>query len=90
MHYIESATEEEMAELSAVFTTGMTENQFQQKLLEHDLLPDSITEKFNSENKHLRVYKISYRIGDYNGNGVATCSVTIDITDGKVTDVLVF
>ena len=89
-HYIESATEEDMTELYADFVAGMTENQFQQKLLERDLLPDSITEKLNSENKHLRVYKISYRIGDYNGNGAATYSVTIDITDGKVTDVLVF
>lgn len=90
MHYIESATEKELAEFSGNLTKGMTENRLQQTLLELDLLPDSITEKFNSDNKHLRVYEIRCRIGDYDGNGPATWSVTVDVTDGKVTDVLAF
>lgn len=90
MHYLESATEEEMADLAANFTEGMTENQFQQKLIELELSPDSIAEKFSENNSHLRVYEIKYRIGDYDGNGAATWSLTVDVTDGKVTDVLAF
>lgn len=90
MHYLESATEEEMADLAANFTEGMTENQFQQKLIELELSPDSIVEKFSENNSHLRVYEIKYRIGDYDGNGAATWSLTVDVTDGKVTDVLAF
>ncbi len=87
MHYIKSATEEEMAELSANFIRGMTENQFQQKLIELDIMPDSITEKLNENSIHSRTYEIRYRIGDYDGNGAATWSLSVGITDGKVTDV---
>ena len=89
MHYIESATEKEMTDILNNFTVGMTENQLQQKLSELEMFPDSITEKLDSDNKHLRVYKITYRIGDYDGSGAATWSVIVEVTDGKVTGVLV-
>ncbi len=90
IHYIESATEEEMKKISDNFTAGMTENQLQQKLVELELYPDNIIEKLNSDNKHMRIYEIRYRIGDYDGNGAATWSITVDVTDGKITDVLAF
>ena len=85
--HIESATDEDMTAIYKEIVTGMTETSFQQKLFELDLCPDTIKEKFTDSGMHRRSYEFKYRIDDYNGNGTATYSVTVDITDGKVTDI---
>ncbi len=85
--YIESATDEDMTALFNGIVTGMTETAFQQKLFELDLLPDTVKESFTDSGKHRRSYEFKYRIDDYNRNGTATYSVTVDVTDGKVTDI---
>ncbi|MBQ4604515.1 MAG: ABC-2 transporter permease [Clostridia bacterium] len=85
--YIESASEEDMTAIFKEIVTGMTETSFQQKLSELDLCPDTIKESFTDNGKHRRTYEFRYRIEDYNGNGTATYTVTVDITDGKVTDI---
>ena len=90
LRYIESSTDKEMDELIGNFVLGMTENDFQQKLQELDALPEIITEIMNDENEHLRSYEIRYRIGDFNSDGAVTYTVTVDVTDGKVTNVDVY
>ena len=85
--YIESATDEDMTAIFKEIVTGMTETSFQQKLFELDLCPDTIKEKFTDSGMHRRSYEFKYRIDDYNGNGTATYSVTVDVTDGKITDI---
>lgn len=90
IRYKKTATEKEMKEFSDNFILGMTENQLQQKLIELEALPDSITECYTDKKEHLRSYEIKYRIGDYNNNGAVTYSLTVEVTDGKVTDIIVF
>lgn len=85
--YIESATDEDMTAIFKEIVTGMTETSFQQKIYELELFPDTVKECFADSGKHLRTYEFRYRIDDYNGNGTATYSVTVDVTDGKVTDI---
>ncbi len=90
LRYIESSTDKEMDELIGNFVLGMTENNFQQKLQELDALPEKITETTTDKNEHLRSYEIRYRIGDFNSDGAVTYTVTVDITDGKVTNIDVY
>lgn len=88
--YIESATDDDMTAIFKEIVTGMTETAFQQKLSELELFPDTVKESFTESGKHRRTYDFKYRIGDYNGNGTATYSVTVDATDGKITDITAF
>ncbi len=90
LRYIESSTDKEMDEIIGNFILGMTEKDFQQKLQELDALPEKITETMTDKNEHLRSYEIRYRIGDFNSDGAVTYTVTVDITDGKVTNVDVY
>lgn len=90
MHYIESATDEDLKKLSDNFTVGMSEDKLQQKLIELDMLPDVITEKYGSDNTPVRSYEIKYSIGDYNGNGSLPYSITIDTSNGKIVDIFAF
>lgn len=90
LRYIESSTDKEMDELIANFVLGMTENDFQQKLQELDALPEKIIETTTEKNEHLRSYEIRYRIGNFNSDGAVTYTVTVDITDGKLTNVDVY
>lgn len=90
MKYIESATDKDMKELSDNITVGMTETQFIEKITELDMLPDIITEKYGEGSKVTRTYEIRYRIGDFNSDGAVTYTVTVDITDGKVTNIDVY
>ena len=86
--YIESASDEDMTAIFKEIVTGMTETSFQQKLFELKLCPDTIKENLTDSGMHRRSYEFKYRIEDYNGNGTTTYSVTIDVTDGKVTDII--
>lgn len=88
MKYIESATDEDLNKLTADFTNGMTESQFIGKLIEIDMLPDIITEEYGEGDKHTRIYEFRYRIGDYNGDGALTYSITVTVTDGTVTEII--
>ena len=76
---------EDEEKLSRSFVTGMTESQFRNKLFELDLFPDTITEKFGVNNSFTRTYMIRCLIGEFDYNNPQFVSVSVDITDGKVT-----
>ena len=84
IRYIESATEQEMNELSEKFVLGMTEKTLQERFVEADAIPEIIEEYYTDKKQIQRSYKLKYLIGDYNGNGSATYSLTVEVTDGKV------
>ncbi len=90
IRYIKSATEQDMEKLSDNFILGMTETQFIEKIIELDMLPDTITEEYGDDGKHTRIYEIRCRIGEYDGDNPTTYYVTVDIVDGKIDNVLIY